>query len=497
MTKKVLLWLDDSVSYLHFGIGLSLKKIHDYKFYGLTSFKKDYDFFSNQDLINFEELHYYPEHYESNTSFDIDFLKKIETKLDRNLWQMIYSERFFIEDRSFFHYYTKNEIFSIIEPIIKFYLDFLNRVQPDFIIMQQVGENISNILLFYVAKSLGIKTLMLSPLKLFNSFLLSDDYKLNEIKSEYFKSLNSTSSFSSVDIDYIKKRTHFSHVKTGMNAKFVKFSLSKKITRYIQQFNKNPPLTYHNRHKNFSNYLPWLIKTKISQNKISKFLEKNSLREVIEKDNFVFFPLNQTPEAVNLFNSPYHSNLLSLIQYISKSLPVDSILYVKEHPAQKIKLWKSLTFYQDILKLPNVKLIHNETSHFELISKCKAVIGVFPTAGFEALFFNKPVLTLHDIFYDGLNSVFPVNDISELPDLFTKAFQLKIDNSKELSCLINVIENNEIVIPYMNMMSDTLKIKSSLYNDSLNDSLDNFQNFYEHYQTEFDLIANHYHNFKI
>ena len=49
MTKKVLLWLDDSVSYLHFGIGLSLKKIHDYKFYGLTSFKKDYDFFSNHD----------------------------------------------------------------------------------------------------------------------------------------------------------------------------------------------------------------------------------------------------------------------------------------------------------------------------------------------------------------------------------------------------------------------------------------------------------------
>ena len=68
-------------------------------------------------------------------------------------------------------------------------------------------------------------------------------------------------------------------------------------------------------------------------------------------------------------------------------------LYVKEHPTQgPARNWREIPFYEDILKLKNVKLFHPEFDSKELLKKCELVISVGGTSSFEALFFGKPSL---------------------------------------------------------------------------------------------------------
>ena len=191
MTKKILVSLDDVFGYIHYGILNHLSKLDDYDFYGFISHEKDIEFFENQTEIKFSELHYYPKYYMKNSSQpDLDFLKELEIKYELDIWKIAYSERTFLQERNFFHKFTSNEILSIIESLSKFYVDFLSRIKPDFIIMQKTGENLSNFLLYNISKSMGIKTIMLVETRLLNSFVFSDDLLISPLKNEFLKIKN-------------------------------------------------------------------------------------------------------------------------------------------------------------------------------------------------------------------------------------------------------------------------------------------------------------------
>ena len=86
-------------------------------------------------------------------------------------------------------------------------------------------------------------------------------------------------------------------------------------------------------------------------------MEEHTIRSVESSKPFVYFPLHSEPEKALLLDAPYYSNQVDVIYNIAKSLPVGFTLLVKDHIVPKI-LGRSVTFYEQIINLPNVKLLH-------------------------------------------------------------------------------------------------------------------------------------------
>ena len=124
---------------------------------------------------------------------------------------------------------------------------------------------------------------------------------------------------------------------------------------------------------------------------------------------YVFVPLHYQPEASTLVCAAKYEKQLFLIDSLSKSIPSDTLVYVKEHYA--LLGHKKIRFYEDLSKYPNVVLIDPWIDSHELIKKSEAVVALTSTAGFEAILYRKPVFVLGRIFYENAPGVIRLDDI--------------------------------------------------------------------------------------
>lgn len=162
------------------------------------------------------------------------------------------------------------------------------------------------------------------------------------------------------------------------------------------------------------NKIKYLIKIRIETHSILKEIEHLEC-DAEYTNKYYFFALHLQPEASTLPGSgTVFTNQLLAIRLLSKHLPQDTLLYVKEHPAywmQKERLEsiyesRNIDFYKEICSLRNVKLIKHTIPSQLLISNSIGVVTVTGTVGFEALFVGKPVIIFGTTFYMRHPSVF-------------------------------------------------------------------------------------------
>ncbi len=104
----------------------------------------------------------------------------------------------------------------------------------------------------------------------------------------------------------------------------------------------------------------------------------------------VYLPLHLEPE-ISLFISPEFNNSMELIAWVSKSLPVDTLLVVKEQPySYGIR---SKHYYDNLRRIGNVVLAYPEIPSLEWIRNSEFVTTITGTVGVEAIYFEKPVLS--------------------------------------------------------------------------------------------------------
>ena len=492
MTKKVLVWLDGPYGYLHYGISRHLSNLDDFEYYGMVSYQKDMKFYEQQTKPQFKELHYYPENYIENSSKpDIEYLSKIENELGLNFWLIASAERTFLQERNFFHSFTSDEILCIIESLTKFFYDFLNRVKPDFILMQKTGENLANLLLYNIAKSLKIKTLMLVETRLVNSFVITDDLLISNLKNDFNKIKNSSSKITHYGPEFIKKRALSQTIESFSSTEFGKASLLQKLTRYSKRLNTNPEPIFYNRGKTKLKMLSWRWNQLFQLRKRQNFLEKYALKYIPEK-KFIYFPLPVQPESQSYAWDPFHVNTISIIENIAKSMPISHLLFVKEHPGQKAKNWRSIEIYKKIIALPNVRLLHHNVNNYEMISKSNLVILINNSSGLEALFYKKPVIVFGDVFYDITSMVKKVDKIEDLPSvIYDSLFSFKFSND-ELSFLMESIERNHILVHYWDIMKQFIQLDSTLIHLGTEKAIIQFEKVFEQHDEDFSKIASAY-----
>jgi len=491
--ENILVWLDfDAYSYFNFGVIIELAKLDKFDFIGIVTTKQDMSFFEHQKIISFKKLIYYPDCYIKKSDFDLEKLKEIENKYELNLWLNVFTERSFYRYWTEFYNFSKEEIFTIIEKSILFFIQILEEFKPKIILTQYIGENISNLLLHQIGEKMNIKTIMPVPMFIHNKIILSNNIVGTEIIDEYKKIIkNFEDTFENYSENYIKKQNFSQTLKIQQSYNPNILTLIQKINHYKKRFfnEKIPEPIYKNKGK---------TKIKIFKNKFQryfeikkreKFLNLNSIKN-IEDNNFILFPMQSMPEAKVLTISPFYSNQITLIENIAKSIPINTILYVKEHPIQKTKLWRSVKDYKQIITIPNVKLIHPSVNSQELITKSKAVVLISGGTGFEALFHKKPIILFSDEIYQELSTVTKVTTFDKLHENISDAIKNFKFNIKEINALMKVIENQSITLPYFSMIKEGITLSTIQRNEeNVKLTLQHFHKFHEKYQEYFKKYA--------
>ena len=143
--------------------------------------------------------------------------------------------------------------------------------------------------------------------------------------------------------------------------------------------------------KNSYQYLGWvpsLFRSVLNYNYVKRnavFLDK------IKNYNLVYFPLHLEPEVSLQRFTPEFSNSMEAIIWISKSLPVNYRIVVREHPLSYGV--RSRWYYNQLIKIPNVELAHPDIDSWEWIKKSKFVVAFTGTVGQEAVQHKKPILS--------------------------------------------------------------------------------------------------------
>ena len=449
MNSKAIFWVNDALSFI--GLPKTLQEKHNFDIYAILDITdKQKKFFQEQKLIKFSKIWYFHDHISKTTEKpDTEYLKLIEKKYKINLSLLVSNERFFNKWNQYYEF-SSDEKLSIVEQECKLFEKILDEIQPDFLITAMTTLHYNH--LFYeICKARGIKILMCR-----HSFLIGKD-----IISSKVHSLDNTQCSDKVNFNsladaqnYLKKHSSTSKNKFHTeNLLASKTDYLKAILKFLFSSNTNTKThyTYYGRSK-FA-VLKGTIFSIIKKRRRESFINKNLIGDIKNKKPIIYFPLQAEPERTTLIQAPNYTNQIDVITNIVKSLPPGYELYVKEHPLNIFREWRSVCDYKKIMKLPNVKLIHPSVKSEDLIEKSSLVITISSTSGLEAAFHNKPSIIFADLDYSILPSVHKIKAIDELPHAINASLKKEVKVS-DLNYYVNLINANSFEIDFDSIDSD-------------------------------------------
>ena len=487
MSDKILVWID--VGLIQFGIVKYLQKIYDCELFAVYDFnhhiKKS---FLNQKLINFRQVWYYWDHVLNiKQKPDVEYLNSFEQKYDINLWSITSSDRVFNKYNKFYTF-SRDEILKILELECKFFENVLEISKPDFFMTTVTDQRRSN-LLERMCRSKGIKVLMLETSRLGYRSTISEE--ANEI--DYFQDMQPTNNkitFSELR-ENIKKFSRYKQAKS-LRAGGFNFSMWEKIKSslywMINTFDKEYRMGYDHFGMTRFNVITDRLSAAIKRSYRESYIDKALVRKV-KNEKFVYFPLSVEPERTLSISAPFYMNQLEIIRNVARSIPADYKLYVKEHMAMRYRHWRPISYYQTIMDLPNVTLIHPSLSNEELIKNCSIVFTVTGTAGLEAAYYGKPSIIFGHTSYDSLPSVHKIEHLEDLPQLVRTCLDEKVVPS-DVANLVKIIENVSFdfdIIEMYNKIADRFHIGGFLVSNKI--SMDSLDSFLEENKTTFETLA--------
>lgn len=417
---------------------------------------------------------------------DEDYLNQKEKEYGHPyLWQEFTNDRHISIDwpRQFYprlnpnkNYYQIKQQFQIrIREIEK----MLDDAKPDFVLFVDSAAMTLN-LLYHIAKKRGIPTLVLWINRPFDTSGISDnlfgtfnmvDKFFEEIKSgrqsskkEEAKELIQKFRDKPIKPAYILPSESWNNFGQSFWRKGV--LLAKNFVRKcIDSFDTSFPRVYSSSPVDFlrHNFLLWY-------NTANQF----KFDEPDLSEDYVFFPMHQEPELNLLMFAPYFVDQAWTARTIAQSIPLNHKLYVKDHPL--MVGYRDKKFYEEIKKFPNIKIIHPRFDSAILIKHAKLVTTISGTAGFEASFFQKPVITFGSIYYNSLSFVRKCKNISELPNIVKDALENHQHNEEELVDFVSALIEDSFIMNFTKMFAekDIEKIKNNPDVAKISDAVVNY-----------------------
>lgn len=445
LNGNLLLWIDNG--FLTFGIAKFLQE-QNYNIYAVIDTNESLkNFFQNQRLVKIHKTWYFYDHITSS-QYELAYLKQIEEKYKIRLWDIAYTDRLFYTKYNAYYKFTSKEILSLLDSSSRFFEKIIEEIKPRCIIMTAATQYYQY-LLCKICQSKKIPTLTLEPLRFGNRNMIVNGTIYDKTNIPISPNAKQRSPDEIHNFLKSNKPGQFYLVeKAHRNYRSSKIDKLKAIFQFIMTNKKSDPHQYKHFGRSKSNVLLkgtariHLLKKKKRESFIKKFPT-----EIETNLPFVYFPLHFEPERVLLMGAPFHTDQISIITNIAKSLPIGYKLLVKEHPVMETQGWRPISFYEQIMDLPNVQLIHPSVSSEEIIKKSSLVITIRGTTSLEATFFGKPSIVIKpDMGYNTIKSITILENIEKLPDAINDALQKKVVSS-ELNNYIDFLEKNSFEFP--------------------------------------------------
>lgn len=488
MNDKILFWISGALT--SFCIAHSLQKKIDSDFFAIIdSYDKPKIFFQNQHLVKFQKTWFYHDHFQNMTKPDLKYLSDFEKKYDINLWKLAINERIFYRFNRIYKF-SSDEILSILEHECKLFDEILTKINPDFLIMHEPTLH-QHELLYRMCKKIGTKILLFNLLNISRCIISEKPRKL-DVNIDLDKLQSTHRNFNELQA-YRKSFSSYKSVKNYRHKfKTSNLELLKSTLEFLSSENQHIKTHYTHLGRTKFHVLKDEITLKIRRKLRYSFINHNLETKIKSDEKFIYFPLAVDEERNLLIAAPYYTNQLEVLRHIAKSLPIGYKLYVKENPAQRIRYWRSISEYKDMMSIPNVHLFHPNFSAESLYEKCSIVITIGGSSGLDAAFYQKPSIIFTDLGYSILPSVSKLNSIEELPNIIRESLQKKV-NSEDLDKYLTILHDNSFDFDSMEFEN---KYNEFFYHGGHYLSVDipesKMKDFLEENKTTIDKLASEY-----
>ncbi len=387
-----------------------------------------------------------------NEPVDIEFVRRFEEEyFPPNIWQYLYSDRKLMMSIG-----PKEETTAIIDPcydhetLIKAFQararaieDMLKKERPDFILFFAIGS-IGHKILYQIARKLGIRTYNIALPQLGLMRAISEDHGRLSGAMKIAKSSPGPSARYIKEarelIDTVRKSGSLQLEYYVHNAEEHEVHLSS-LRRLIRSM-KYVFLLWKRHRANKDMFIYGTTNEhpmRFIAHKLKRYIRglrgyRDLWDTIPAGESYAYFALHFEPELATLAMSPFYFDQIALLRQISRSLPLEFKLYVKDHPGMRNR--RGRKFFKELRKLPNVRLIDTGYKGVELIRNAKLVMTITGTAGWEATLLGKPVITFGKVFYNDLSFVARVHNIETLPDIIRKQLYDFCSDEKELSTFV-------------------------------------------------------------
>jgi len=239
-----------------------------------------------------------------------------------------------------------------------------------------------------VAEAIGIDYYSIATVKLGSRVLISDDeYMTSGRYLDRLRSLlNDQQNMSDVADPYEQERgSQVAHASLSYTwsrvVKDVGLELFGGVKRVIRQ--TGTPDGYR-----LLGWLPYLVRRKLAYD---YFIRHGQTPKQLSGYRLIYFPLHLEPEIALLDLSPEFNNSAEIIAWVSKSLPVDALLVVKEQPFAFGM--RSKTYYDMLRRIGNVVFACPKIKSWDWIEASALVVGITGTSAIEAVAMGRPVLS--------------------------------------------------------------------------------------------------------
>lgn len=302
---------------------------------------------------------------------------------------------------------------------LKFWDNFIKKEKITCFISSNIPHETYDFIIYSLCKLYNIPTYSFFQIETDFVLLCTDIKKISQapnlaIKEHHLISKN----YSREDFSPRAQRVYDKYVGKAnsvpfyMNKKFRKLEIATNRAIYFKRVlnKKRKPLGLFNKSTLRQIYFK-LIEKRINIIK-SKLLDRQYEKIAVAPDltkPYIYVPLHYQPELTTSPIAEVFVDQHLIINILSATVPENIQLYIKEHPAQKI-YGRSSKYYTDILAYKNTVLVSKTFSSKQLISNSLAIATATGTAGWEALFKEKPVLLFGNSYYAGAKGTFQIKN---------------------------------------------------------------------------------------
>ena len=399
-------------------------------------------------------------------SYNLDKLIQFERKYDcAPIWKYIYTDRFLV-NRDY------DYVIKVTVGLFSFFEEIFSSGEVDFYYSETIAT-LQCYIAYIVGKKYGVKYIAQmcarGALDSTYHYFVREEYQYNSKLDNNYLYVD----YSPVEMETANKiLTEFEErdcpppamqmvrTKPKIDKQFVTALIKYVRDRFKPEMNDPYSYMYYQSYKNDLDPIVFYSHFR----KCKKYYTEADFNE-----KFVYYPLHYQPEASTCVCAQKYEKQLFFIDGWAKSLPADTVLYVKEHYA--LIGHRDPHFYVELQKYPNVRMINPWESSRKLIEKSVAVTTLTGTAGLEAMLLRKPVFIGGNAVYETAPGVIKLEDIygNYLENIKKWKQPERNDVLKYLcACLRSYSKGNAYAQNYYDLIEDNIDdICNSLYSQML------------------------------